>query len=159
MSESSKLHIEHTTDHCRIEKLMRHPAIRPFITDDSAEFDGAALEEAMKLGLLFGLLVKNEAGEVLGAFLLARHEDMVSLHTMLLPSCRGRRAKEACERLREWILANTYIETLFTHYYSNRPHVGRFAASYGFREDGNEKDVTIGGKSATMRRMVLQLNR
>lgn len=151
------LHIEKISDPSRIETTMRHPSIYPHISDDRA-WDVPSLKEAMEAEAIFGLGVMDGEEQV-GCFMLARHEGIVSLHTMLLPQCRGKRGREACDRMREWILDNTYIETLFTHYYSNRPHVGAFARTYGFREDGHVEDVTIRGEPARFVRMVQHLTR
>lgn len=154
---SNPLHIEKIEDPSRIETTMRHPSIYPHISDDRA-WDWPDFSEALKQEVLLGLAVMDGEEQV-GCFMLARHDGIVSLHTMLLPQCRGKRGREACDRMREWLLANTYIETLFTHYYSNRPHVGAFARTYGFREDGHVEDVTIRGEPAQMVRMVQHLTR
>lgn len=154
---SEPLHIERVWEPSRIESMMRHPSIYPHISDDRAwdwpDFSGALTTEHM-----IGLAVMD-GGEQVGAFVLGRHDGIVSLHTMLLPQCRGKRGREACDRMREWLLANTYIETLHTHYYSNRSHVGAFARSYGFKEDGHVEDVTIRGEPAKMVRMIQHLTR
>ena len=151
------LRIERIEDKSRIESTMRHPAIWPHISDDRC-WDVPDFTEAMKQEAIVGLAVMDGEQQV-GVFMLARHEDQVSLHTMLHPECRGKRGREACDRMREWVMENTYISHLHTHYYSNRKHVGALARAYGFKEDGTTEDVTIRGEPAQMVHMVQQLTK
>lgn len=146
--------IARTWDAVLVEMLMKHPDVFPFIGHDGAEIPDLSRIFVNKAAIALKVL---DDGRFCGMFMLMSHAGIVSLHTMLLSTCRGRKAREAAEALRTWLLEETQIREIHTFYYSNRPHVGMFAKSFGFAEDGHVENVTIKGEPVELRRLALTL--
>ena len=129
-SESSESHLsfERTTDVALIGKILTHPLIWPWVTDDGAP-DPEAFQPPEPGEHVWFILVWDEA-ELLGLFLFhSQNTATWEVHTCLLPKAWGKRARKAAEEMLKWVWEETDWQRIVT----NVPDNNRLALSYALK--------------------------
>lgn len=146
---------ERTIDYGLIKEIVTHPKIWPYVTDD---FSGAAEDfKPIQHESAFYLLVKDGT-EVLGVFALFPDNKICwKVHTCLLPTSWGRRARQAAKEAMQWVFANTHCQRLITDVPEYNVLALRFSHMAGmtqfgvnpksYMKDGILHDVTMLGIS------------
>lgn len=125
---------ERTTDYMLIKAIITHPRIWEHATDDfspSVEDWQPAQSE-----LVWYVLVKD-GDEVLGLFMLV-HENAIcwKVHTCLLPSAWGKRARQAAREGSQWVFQNSKCKRLITDVPEYNVLALRFATIGGMTQFG-----------------------
>lgn len=123
--------IERTHDMELVASIIEHPAIRPHVGDDDAEF------KAIDIDVLNWMLVRLDSGEASGVFLVhAQNSYCFEMHTCLLPSMHGPMASRAAQLLLQWAFEETQCAKMITRvpYYNRRAL--RFARANGMKQEG-----------------------
>lgn len=137
-----------TRDFPVLHGIMRHPAVYPFIIDDSSP----AVDRAFLIQAAIYLLVAYQH-QVGGFFGLQPTEDNGGyiVHTVMLPSCRGSKALRAAKLGIEWVFKNTEAERIETYSFKMHKDVTLFCRLAGFREVGRHiHTYTVNGEPATV---------
>lgn len=136
---------ERTIDYDLIKQIVTHSKIWPHITDDFSgkpeDFNPIQHESA------FYLLVKEER-EVLGVFALyPKNRICWEVHTCLLPTAWGKRARHAAKDGMRWIFEHTECLRLITDVPEYNVLALRFAHMAGMTQFGiNPKSYMKNGK-------------
>lgn len=125
---------ERTVDYDLVRKIVTHPKIWPHVSDDFSgkpeDFNPIQHEAA------FYLLVKEER-EVLGVFALyPKNRICWEVHTCLLPTSWGQRAKQAARDAMQWVFRNTECLRLITDVPEYNTLALRFAHMAGMTQFG-----------------------
>ncbi len=147
-SEPSKLllNFERTTDLVLIRKILTHPRIWPWITDDGAP-DREQFQPTPAGEHVWYVLVWDVA-ELLGLFIFHPHNSVTwEVHTCLLPKSWGERATRAAVGVQAWLWAQTDWQRIVTTVPANNRLALRFARRAGMVEYGlNPKSWLKDGK-------------
>lgn len=133
------MRIEPCNDLDLVKKVLTHPEIYPYISDDGSpnpdDFEPIHVE-----GAAFHLGVWSDDNRLLGIFFIHKNNAILwEIHTSLLPICRGRCAREAARLVIEWIFGNTSCRKLMSWVPSIYPHVIEYATNAGLVQEGVSK--------------------
>jgi len=134
-----------TTDYELIRKIATHPKLYPHLRDDFSP--PPEQFEPVKSDNYVYLLVQD-GYEILGFFGLHPHTTTLwEVHTVLLPTAWGQRAKEAARGGAQWVWDNLPCTRLITNVPTCNRVAKRFAESSGMIEFGvNIDSYALGGK-------------
>jgi hypothetical protein len=136
-----KLEITETRDWLLVWKISQEPSIFERVTNDSW---GALDHEIRKTHVELivtnpknhTLLVSNDTAPA-GCFILDQKEpEIFEVHTMLLPSCRGRLAIAAGKLAMKFAFSLPGVKKLVSYCPENLPEVYLFARMCGWRKAG-----------------------
>lgn len=137
--------VEPTQDSELISSCIRHPRVWPSVSDD-----GSPLKETFSPVFSESIvyLAAFDRGEFFGIFMLHAHNFICwEVHTCLLPSSWGEKAKRFASLCIDWIFSNTECKRLITNVPSNNVLALRLAKLSGMKEFGvNEKSFMKNGK-------------
>lgn len=136
------MRIEPTTDASLITSVVTHPSIWPHVSDDSVRVD----EYHPTIDGLIWLKVFDD--NLLGIYMIQRHNFInYEIHTCMLPSAWGKKAKQASKLVLDWIFSNTECMKLITHVPEDNPLALRYAKNAGLMVEGNNrKSIMKNGK-------------
>lgn len=128
------IHFERTFDYELVRKVITHPKIWPHVTDDySAPPD---IWKPAETQLVWYVLAKD-GDEILGVWTLIPENSVCwKIHTTLLPSAWGDRAKAAARSLAPWVWENTPCRRVITDVPENNRLALKFAKDAGMVEFG-----------------------
>lgn len=133
-SSPLKLSFERTADYALVKHVITHPKIWPHAVDDFA--CSPEQWEPTQSELVWYVLVKDGA-EVLGLFMLVQENAICwKVHTCLLPTAWGQRAKLAAREGVQWVWTNTPCLRLVTDVPEYNTLALRFAHMGGMTQFG-----------------------
>lgn len=139
----SRIHVTPTRDFSTMHAIMRHPAVYPFMTDDTSPEPHLAylIQAAIYLLVLDG-------GSPVGFFGLQPLTDNTGyiVHTVMLPGFRGGKALQAARQGMNWVFRNTSATRIESYSFDHQPEVALFCRWAGFKEYGAHiHPVTVNG--------------
>ena len=130
------IHIERTNDLELVRSILTHPKIYPHISDD---FSPAAEDFLPPASAVY--LLARDGAEVLGLWLVHPHNTVCwEVHTCLLPTAWGARARAAAQAAIAWMWQHTSARRLITNVPTPNRLALRFAKQSGFIEFGRNPD-------------------
>ena len=137
--------VERTFDYSLVREVMTHPKVWPHVTDD-----GSPPKEAFRLiesDYVIYLLAKD-GDEVLGVWVLVPHNTVCyEVHTCMLPSAWGARAREAALIAIQFVWGCSSCARLVTNVPEYNRLALRFAKAAGMTEFGrNPRSFLKDGK-------------
>jgi len=125
---------ERTTDYELIKKIVSHPKVYPYVSDDHspAPQDWKPIEN----DVVWYVLVKD-GGEILGMWIFIPETQVCwKVHTCLLPNAYGERARKAAKLMAQWIWENTTCLRIVTDVPKYNRLAYHFARAAGMQEFG-----------------------
>ena|ERR1044072_7671360 len=120
-----------THDMDMVRMIISHPKIYSRVADDG--MPPAEQFEPTQHEALWYILIEDEAGP-LGLFLLVPHSTvMLEIHTYLLPSAWGEKAKKIAREMAEWLWSQTSCCSLITYVPRFNRLALRFAQAAGMK--------------------------
>jgi RimJ/RimL family protein N-acetyltransferase len=145
MIATASIQVQPTRDFATLHSIMRHPAVWPFMTDDSSP----APETATLTQTAIYLMVFDQ--DIPRGFFclqpLADH-DTYMVHTVMMPGFRGTKALRAARQGMDWMFQNTPAEQIQSYCFEIHPEVMVFARWAGMRKVGEHvHPTTVSGKT------------
>lgn len=124
--------LERTHDMALVREIIRHPKIYGPASDD---FSPPRETFEPEQGPWYILL--KEEDKILGLWALCPHSQIVwEVHTCMLPTAWGTKARDAAQLLLSWVWENTTCVRLITQVPDSNPVALRFAENAGLVEYG-----------------------
>jgi RimJ/RimL family protein N-acetyltransferase len=128
------IRFERSFDYSLIREILTHPQVYPHISDDGSP--PADEFQPLQSDAVWYIVVRD-GEEVLGLWMLHPHNSICwEIHTALLPSAWGERARLAAGMLGQWIWAHTPCRRVITNVPDNNRLARRFALAAGMTEFG-----------------------
>ena len=125
---------ERTTDYGLVKKIATHPEVYPFITDD---YSAAPSEYRPFESDSIWYVLAKDGEEILGMWTFIPENAICwQVHTCLLPTAGGSRAKKAAKEMAEWIWKNTTCLRLVTNVPAYNRKASIFSRWAGMSEFG-----------------------
>ena len=141
------MHIERTFDVDLVNRIISHPSIYPFVSDDGApdavKFDCLSMIDNHACYFLAPLIDNNVAG----IFFYHPHNSITyEVHTNILPEYRGSMVVDMAIASLEWMFSGTSCKKVITHVPENNRAAYRLAKKVGMKNEGiNRASFMKGG--------------
>lgn len=141
-----------------IHRILRDPAVYPFIRDDTVPKDPADFTVEGVLGKddvdFYGVY---DGQEIVGLWLVMYHDDVAEVHTNFLPSHRGRFAKTAALILLDTLFSVDGVKSVTSYVPTCNEPAYHFAKWCGMRDTGlRQAPFTLDGVDYPVREVAIR---
>lgn len=145
--------VEWTNDYDLINSTITHPAVYPFVSDDTCKSADQFVTPDFSSEFFCAACYLNEL--YVGCFcFFHKSDDEVEIHTCLLPAAKGY-AKEFGLRVVELIFNNTRYTEISTFIPENNPLAKRLALKCGFLYGSEVEPLLVDGQKIKTHKYIL----